>query len=52
MKKSYIFVVKTRAEMQEIFEGQEDVLKVTDTVHILKSSEYFEKIVFKDIKEY
>lgn len=38
--------------MEDIFDNKQDVLKQTDIVHILKSSQYYEEIMFKDIKEY
>ena len=51
-KKSYIFVRKTKEEMDIILQSNVDVLKYNDEVYILKSYNRFEKIVFKDIRDF
>ena len=53
-KRSYIFLRKSREEMEEIFASKAiiDILKPDSQVLILKSHKCLEKIEFKEIREY
>ena len=54
IKKSYIFIEKTRDEMTLVFESMAnvDVIKPREMPYILMSSEHFEAISLRDIYEY
>ena len=53
-RKSYIFVRKTRYDMQTLLQSQglQDVIKPNDEILILKSFDCLEKIRFTDISAY
>ena len=49
-KKSYVFIRKNRAELDVLLEGKTEVLRENDYVHVLRSYDKFEKILFKDLR--
>jgi hypothetical protein len=54
VKKSYIFVSKSKARMIDIFQSmcQELILDENEEVQILKNMQHLEKIKFSEIRDY